>query len=260
MVSPNAFTFRLRSCPAGLGEAVLREKLSAAFGDITPGDIRIHSLATAAWETPPTNEITVSDPPEHNQAASRRRPVLCPYRHIDTLCNMLNEGAKSAVTALVCYAVEEKRITCLDCEDGPFDSCVVHLHGGCSNCIITGREESCLWQRLDKRDSNSKRDHAPPPKTQGSDETRRPGPKQGAEAPADDSPCSNRPRRKQHAETPIQPSGLPLSHPRDVLCTQKHSSRYPFQILQMRTRSHRSPSPTVSTNVRFRARRGFARA
>ena len=148
-------------------------------------------------------EITVSDPPEHNQAASRQRPVLCPYRHIDTLCNILNEGTQSAVTAVVCHAFgEEKRVTCLDCEDGPFDSCVVYLHGGCSNCIFAEREESCLWQQLDKRDSNSKRDHAPPPKTRGSDETGRPGPKQGTETPADDSPCSNRPRRKRHAETP----------------------------------------------------------
>ena len=144
----------------------------------------------------------MSDPPEHNQAAPRQRPVLCPYRHIDTLCNMLNGGAKSAVTAVGCHAFgEEKRITCLDCEEGPFESCVVYLHGGCSNCIITGREESCMWQQLEKRDSSSKRDHATTPEIR-SNETRRPGPKKGAEIPAEDSPCSNRPRRRRHAETP----------------------------------------------------------
>ncbi len=60
MVSPNAFAFRLRGCPIGTREAALREMMSAAFGDITPSDIRIHSLATALWETPPTRTATLT--------------------------------------------------------------------------------------------------------------------------------------------------------------------------------------------------------
>ena len=60
MVSPNAVAFRLRGCPAGVYEAALCERLSAAFGDITPNDIHIHSLAIASWETPPTKTATLT--------------------------------------------------------------------------------------------------------------------------------------------------------------------------------------------------------
>ena len=47
MVSPNAFAFRLQGCPTSIHKGALRERISAAFGDITPNDIRIHSLVTA---------------------------------------------------------------------------------------------------------------------------------------------------------------------------------------------------------------------
>jgi len=60
MVSPDAFAFRLRGCPSGVREAALRDRVSAAFGDITPDDVHIHSLATAAWETPPTKTATLT--------------------------------------------------------------------------------------------------------------------------------------------------------------------------------------------------------
>ena len=60
MVLPKAFTFRLRGCPTCLDEAALRERLSATFGDVTPNDIRINSLATAPWETPPTKTATLT--------------------------------------------------------------------------------------------------------------------------------------------------------------------------------------------------------
>lgn len=52
MVSPSAFTFRLRGCPAVDDQVALRARLSRALGDVEPGDIRIHSLATALgpWE------------------------------------------------------------------------------------------------------------------------------------------------------------------------------------------------------------------
>jgi len=59
MVSSDAFAFRLRGCPTSVREAALREKLSAAFA-IAPDDIRIHSLASAPWETPPTKTATLT--------------------------------------------------------------------------------------------------------------------------------------------------------------------------------------------------------
>jgi len=61
MVSPSALTYRLRGCPAGVREAALRDGLAWAFGDVTPDDIHIQSLATVLdpWERPPTKTATL---------------------------------------------------------------------------------------------------------------------------------------------------------------------------------------------------------
>jgi len=62
MVSPGAFTFRLRRCPAAANETALRDRLSRALGDVTPDNICIQSLATTLdpWETPPSKTATLS--------------------------------------------------------------------------------------------------------------------------------------------------------------------------------------------------------
>jgi len=62
MVSPSAFTFRLRGCAATLDEVAIRNGLAQAFGDVQPDDIRIQSLATALnpWELPPTKIATLN--------------------------------------------------------------------------------------------------------------------------------------------------------------------------------------------------------
>src|SRR6266566_604047 len=62
MASPGTLTFRLRRCPVTVNETALCDRLSQAFGDITPTDIRIQSLATTLgpFETPPTKTATLS--------------------------------------------------------------------------------------------------------------------------------------------------------------------------------------------------------
>ena len=59
MVLPDAFAFWLWGCPSSVCKAALRDRVSAAFGDITPDDVLIHSLATAPWERPPTKTATL---------------------------------------------------------------------------------------------------------------------------------------------------------------------------------------------------------
>ena len=58
MVSPSALTYRLQGCPISVDEAALCEGLARIF-DITPDNVRIHSLATAPWERPPTKTATL---------------------------------------------------------------------------------------------------------------------------------------------------------------------------------------------------------
>jgi len=60
MVSPSALTFRLRGCPAAVSEATIGDRLSQAFGDVSPNDIHIHSLAAAPWEKPSTKTATLT--------------------------------------------------------------------------------------------------------------------------------------------------------------------------------------------------------
>jgi len=59
MVSPSAITYRLRGCPPSVEIAALRDGLARAFGDVTPDDICIHSMATAPWERPLTKTATL---------------------------------------------------------------------------------------------------------------------------------------------------------------------------------------------------------
>ncbi len=62
MVSSSAFTFRLRRCPDTADEAALCRWLSRAFGDVTPNDIRIQSLATTLdpWGKKPVKTATLN--------------------------------------------------------------------------------------------------------------------------------------------------------------------------------------------------------
>lgn len=59
MASQSAMTYRLRGCPASVEIAALCDGLARAFGDVTPNDICIYSMATAPWERPPTKTATL---------------------------------------------------------------------------------------------------------------------------------------------------------------------------------------------------------
>lgn len=77
MVSPCAFTFRLRGCPAAVHEAGLRERLSQIWGDVTAENIRIHSLALDTWGTATkTATLTFTKVPSSIQTQIRKEEWL----------------------------------------------------------------------------------------------------------------------------------------------------------------------------------------
>lgn len=74
-------------------------------------------------------------------------------------------GDKAARAAVLCHALgEDMTSRCGDCEEGPFDGCVVQRnlsHNVCSSCIFAVRGQSCEWRTRHDLDSDEEKGYVP---------------------------------------------------------------------------------------------------